>query len=209
MSNEFGSLPSGFYITKNKDGSLNGKLFTHRKQIYDITFYDISKDSLVFGATVGNRSETFIMTSIDLINKTAIVIEDHRKDGDKYIIGSKAEQDLIDYDKDFYLKVIGKDKSEENSESENNLPKYSDVRAELINSKDSNLADKLLGKADEVYQKNLLTYRLYYFAATQNGKKVHVRVVYDHRDNYVDEVTSHELGVKIQVGRFNFIQSPR
>lgn len=209
VSNEFGSLPSGFLITKNDDGTLKGKLYNHRKEIYDLNFLDISKDSLMFSVTNGKRTETFVITSIDLLNKTAKVIEGNSKNGDKYIFGSRAEQDLIDYDENFYLKVIGKEKTQKELKSDDDLPKYSEVRGTLINSKDPNLADKLLGKPNEVFQKSLLTYSLYYFAATQNGKKVHVRVVYDHRNNYIDEVTSHQLGVKIQVGRFNFIQSPR
>lgn len=206
VSNEFGSLPSGFNITKNDKGSLQGKFFTHRKQIYDITFYDISKDTLVFGVTDGKRKEIFVLTDIDLINKTASVKQEHHDKADKFIFGLRAEQDLIDFDESLYNKVVGKsiDKTEDDD-----LPKYSEIRGAVINSKDPNEADRLLGKPNEVFQKNLLTYSLYYFAAIQNGEKVHVRVVYDHRNNLVDEVTSHELGVKIQVGRFNFIQSPR
>ncbi|GAA3608986.1 hypothetical protein Q4Q39_17420 [Flavivirga amylovorans] len=194
VSPEYRSLPAGFNIIRSEEGELEGKFFTIHKKIHDITFYEVSKDSLVFSANDGRRKETFILTDINLIDKTAKVITRTNKKGDNLIFGTRAEQDLIDYDEDFYFKVIGK---ENTNTKKDNLPKYSEIRGVLINSKDPNEADKLLGKPNEVFQKNLLTYSLYYFGATQNSKKIHVRVVYDHRNNLVDEVTSHELGAKI------------
>jgi len=104
--------------------------------------------------------------------------------------------------------------SENNSIKDKRRISFGEARGILINSKDPNASNKLFGKPDETWQKNLITYYLYYYSATVNGELVHVKVTYDNSSRvgmlgHVEDVTYHKLGSKIPVGRFNSVKSPK
>ena len=216
LNNDGNRIPRGLFISKKDDGSFYGKFFNpmREKDIYDVHLVKASKDTLEL--TVEGIDEPWIITDLEIWDKKATLISN-----DGYYkklelqTGPLAAQAVIDFDEELYDRIINDGNPINQKKSTNKtLPKYSEIRSLLINSKNPNEAEELLGEADEVYEKRLLTYSLYYFAAKLNNDVVHVKVTYDNSSDkgllgHVQDVTYHKPGSIIKVGRFNSVQSPK
>lgn len=94
------------------------------------------------------------------------------------------------------------------SSTKKDIPKYSDIRATLINETDPNAIEDLLGEADEEYSHTKTTWHIYYFAAEKNGQIGHLKITQRGLWNgVIDEVKYYSPGSRIRIGA-QYLNSP-
>lgn len=89
------------------------------------------------------------------------------------------------------------------------LPRFEDVRGRLINSSDYTDIKLTLGKPNGEWSQGSLTYKVYYHAATLNGNKVHLRVIWSSLTNRVSSIKYYRPGEIMQIGAYHRLRTPK